>query len=303
MNKSFIFLFLFPVFLIAQWKTTSDSNKFDGDYKSAFVVGEGDKLPYTKPSFGIKNFDSKEPMIFLINVGYTGCLNNILMFSFNDSDEVFRTSNVDVNLNNDAIFINEFNNLSVLNFIELLKTRSKLFIRYKSSCGSEDFEFGLSGSSKAIDFAAGTYFKDLALETQRLNKEKLIEEMRINQIQERMKASFNCDVPLKYIYKFKPSIDLMTVNMFDKNLIQRKIKFNLGDEITIYNRWLDKRLLISVNFNNSINKIFYVNPVGLWLLTEDPHIKWIIDNKTNLFWRCEQISFEEIHLIETNRIK
>ncbi|WP_194529025.1 hypothetical protein [Zobellia roscoffensis] len=146
--------------MMSQWKTDSGDNKFDGQYKSCYVIGKGGSFPFNKPTLVISRFGERSPNIYLTNIGYTGCSRNTVRVVFNDDESVLICDNPAPDLNKDSLFIRYFDNTSTVDFIEMLMNKKSVYIRVVNSCGKSDYEFSLKGSSKAISFALGDYLSD-----------------------------------------------------------------------------------------------------------------------------------------------
>lgn len=141
----------------AQWKKVSGNNKFDGDFKHAYISGKGGSYPYNKPVLHITQHNEEDLNIYIDNIGYTGCNNPNLLFAFDQDDDILKF-NANSNLNNDATFITSTTQ-ELSDLTELLKNKKVVYIRYRDSCGKEDYEFSLSNSTNAIEFVIGDYFK------------------------------------------------------------------------------------------------------------------------------------------------
>ena len=146
--------------MMSQWKTDSGDNKFDGQYKSCYVIGKGGSFPFNKPTLVISRFGERSPNIYLTDIGYTGCSRNTVRVAFNDDESILICDTPTPDLNKDSLFINSFSYTSIFDFIEMLMNKKTVYIRVVNSCGKTDYEFSLSGSSKAINFALGDYLSE-----------------------------------------------------------------------------------------------------------------------------------------------
>lgn len=158
-------LFFLSITLSAQWKYKSNTDPFDGDYKTAYVVGTG-QYPYNDPLFVINNYEGRDFNIYVTNFGYTGCDPNSLEFSFGDG-EVYTAYDVNDNTDRDVLFIEKISGLDKYSFIKMLMDNSKMYIRHSNDCGVNRMQFSLAGSSKAIKYVIGEWLR----ENEEINKE------------------------------------------------------------------------------------------------------------------------------------
>ncbi|MGN7513674.1 MAG: hypothetical protein ACTHOM_04815 [Allomuricauda sp.] len=150
----------------SQWTYKKGGNKFDGEYKTASVIGKGGEWPYTKPTFVINKFGGEEPNFYLTRIGYTGCSNPTISFAFDGSDDIIRFK-ASSDKENEAAFIIGLS-FEIQELLELLKSKSKVYVRYEDNCNKNDYEFGLSGSTNAINYVVGNYYEEY---TAKLEKE------------------------------------------------------------------------------------------------------------------------------------
>lgn len=142
--------------IFGQWKYKSEKNQFDGNYKIAYVVGKGTDFPYNNPVLVINEIEGKSMNLYLGKIGYTGCDRNNLKLTFGD-DIIYRAYDLTTNNDNDVLFISSIEGISLYEFVQKLMDKSKLYVRFSSSCTSNDMEFTLSGSTKAIKYAASNW--------------------------------------------------------------------------------------------------------------------------------------------------
>ena len=163
MRKLLLLLFVTSVFqLNAQtWKYDSGGSDFDGKYKSSYVQGMGSEFPYQKPILAINKFDNANDINFYIsNSGYfsEGTGVSIFWVFNNEPDVIYSTYDFSYSSDGNTLFIKEINNpksedkLSAYEFINKLKSASKVSVRVSNDYGKNDMSFSLSGSTKAIDF-------------------------------------------------------------------------------------------------------------------------------------------------------
>jgi hypothetical protein len=170
-----------------QWTYKKGGNKFDGEYKTASIIGEGREWPYIKPTLVINKFGNKEPNLYLTGIGFTGCSNSTISFAFDSMDEVW-TYTAASDKEKEAAFVIGLT-IEIHYIIELLKTEPRVYVRYEDDCNKKDFEFSLSGSTKAINYVVGDYYKKyLAI------LDKKIEDERIERNEQRKKDSIRNEI-------------------------------------------------------------------------------------------------------------
>lgn len=180
-------LFILLCFIICQvsygqWTFKKGGNKFDGEYKTASILGKGGEWPYTKPAFVINRFGEDEPNLYLASIGYTGCSSPTISFAFDGVDEilVFRSSS---DKEKEAAFILG-SAYEIQNLLKLLKSKSKFYVRYEDSCNKKDFEFSLSGSTNAINYVVGNYYDEYINRLEEKVEREIAESKRIDSIRE-----------------------------------------------------------------------------------------------------------------------
>lgn len=158
-----IFFLLIFEFAEAQntWVYNKGGNKFDGNYKTASVIGKGGEWPYTKPTFVINTFNDNSINFYISGIGYTGCGKQSLWVAFDNDETIYKTNTITSNIEDDAIFFRYFENLSMLEFIKKLKEHKRFDLRYISSCKKIDLSFTLKGSLKAINYATDKHLNEI----------------------------------------------------------------------------------------------------------------------------------------------
>ncbi|WP_445758018.1 hypothetical protein [Polaribacter sp.] len=154
MKKILIVIFFINLHSFSQWSFNSGKNDFDGNYKVSTLYGSGGSFPYTKPLLVINKYEKNQVNIYLTNVGYSGCENRLVYFKFNNEETVYETDYVNSGLKNDSWFL-YFKDLKNYQFLAKIVEKNSLSVRVQSDCGSEDYRFNLSGSSKAINYVLG----------------------------------------------------------------------------------------------------------------------------------------------------
>ena len=171
------------------WKYESGGSDFDGKYKTSYVKGSGSKFPYNDPVMAINKYDNSPSVNFYISsAGYfqedTGV--NILWVFNNEPNVIYSTYDWSYSADNKILFFKEFNDpnsdnkISSYEFMEKLKSASKVSVRISDKYGSNDLVFSLSGSTKAIDFVLPN-LKDLisGVESERKIKNEFKQEKKI----------------------------------------------------------------------------------------------------------------------------
>ena len=143
------------------WKYKSGGSDFDGKYKTSYVIGVGNEFPYESPLMAINKFDKKDGFNFYISgAGYSqeGTGLKVLWVFSNEPDTIYSTYDFSISSDGKIIFFNEFNDpnsedkISSAEFINKLKSASKVSVRVKDNYSSNDLVFSLKGSTKAINF-------------------------------------------------------------------------------------------------------------------------------------------------------
>ena len=229
--KSFLILILLlPITLNSQWRTRTGSNKFDGNYKYAYVIGAGSEWPYKNPTFEIICWDEDKPKVYISNIRYTGCEDASFEITFNNTKEI-HSYDATPSIDKDAAFIDfsrkytSWNkNISMVELMELLKKKNRMYLRYEDNCGAEYYEFSLNGSTKAIEFVGKEYFEK---ESMRLKEEKELEELRLKE--EKELAPIRAEIARKEQEEQKLlqlQIENKRIEKFEKDLLYA---FQFGD--------------------------------------------------------------------------
>jgi hypothetical protein len=151
MKKGILVTLLLVTALVSysqSWGSTTIGNSFDGQFKIAYCKGSG-AFPYTSPILAVrKNAEGKREIILSgVNSYVTG--NSLIMMSFQGSDVVYSYS-ADHSTDGELWLVHEDKEV-IEKIIEQLKTNSKVTIRLSTDYSHEDFEFSLTGSTKAIN--------------------------------------------------------------------------------------------------------------------------------------------------------
>ena len=159
--KKFLLLLIIPFLSFGQsWKFDSGKSDFDGSYKTAFIQGKGNNFPYNKPVLTINKFSNNSEINFYISEGWSFTENsgsNIKWVFDNEPDIIYLANKLSYSNDGLIVFFQEFydpvsnKNISKYEFINKLKTASKVSVRLANNYGKNDVTFTLKGSSKAIE--------------------------------------------------------------------------------------------------------------------------------------------------------
>jgi len=161
-------LFLSILFLCTQtnikaqsWKYENGGDAFDGKYKTSFVKGSGSKFPYNDPILAINKYDNSPAVNFYISsAGYFQENTSVkILWVFNtEPDVIYSTYDWSYSSDGKTLFFVKFNDpnsdnkISKYEFMEKLKSASRVSVRISDKYGTNTLTFSLSGSTKAIDF-------------------------------------------------------------------------------------------------------------------------------------------------------
>jgi len=182
MRQFILLCFIICQVSYGQWTFKKGGNKFDGEYKTASILGEGGEWPYTKPVFVINRFGEDEPNLYLASIGYTGCSSPTISFAFDGVDDilVFRSSS---DKEKEAAFI-EGLAFEIQELLQLLKSKSTVYVRYEDNCSKKDFQFSLKGSTNAINYVIGNYYDKYISQMEERIRREIAESKRIDSIRE-----------------------------------------------------------------------------------------------------------------------
>ena len=161
-------LFLSILFLYTQtnikaqsWKYENGGDAFDGKYKTSFVKGSGSKFPYNDPILAINKYENSPAVNFYISsAGYFQENTSVkILWVFNtEPDVIYSTYDWSYSSDGKTLFFVKFNDpnsdnkISKYEFMEKLKSASRVSVRISDKYGTNTLTFSLSGSTKAIDF-------------------------------------------------------------------------------------------------------------------------------------------------------
>lgn len=150
MKKLFLLLLFIPLVCFGQsWNFSVNSDPFEGKTSSVLHKGFGGEFPYQNPLLVIRYRHSTDKLeIYIRDLGYSGCDDNRIYASFNNSAENVESYPVGSSSNNDAVFFRE---IDFMDFLSNLKKYSTVTMMFSNSCGDSRFRFNLNGSTKSIN--------------------------------------------------------------------------------------------------------------------------------------------------------
>lgn len=143
------------------WKFNSGSSDFDGNYKTSYVVGKGNKFPYNEPLLTINKFEKDETLNFYISgAGFfrEGTNARIMLVFSNEPDLIYSSYSISFSSDGKIVFLDTFNDpnssslISKYEILEKIKKATKLSVRASDKYGSNDIVFSLRGSTKAVNY-------------------------------------------------------------------------------------------------------------------------------------------------------
>jgi len=161
MKKLLIILLCLPIIGFGQlskdkiWIFNSGFNDFDGNYKTASVLGKGTDYPYNTPSLVINYIENINQINFYIaDAGYfLSSSNTRVQFSFsNEKGRIYEANSISHSGDNTIVFLgNNFSlNNNRIDIFNKLMSASYVNIRVSDEYGKNDLNFTLNGSSNAI---------------------------------------------------------------------------------------------------------------------------------------------------------
>jgi hypothetical protein len=187
--------FLLTIFLISfnltticsQWKFFQVNDPFDGLYEYGKISGVSDDSTYRKPILYVANSANRYDFnIYIGNIGYTGCSYSSISVVFQNDNEVLEFDSSS-NLDNDVAFLDlpslnpkkySFRYIPIFNdvsrsgpsedelikfkkLINLLRTKERIYMRYRSNCGTINIEFSLAGINSILNNLLANQLNDL----------------------------------------------------------------------------------------------------------------------------------------------
>lgn len=255
---TFVLLFLFVPFATSQnWTYKSTGNDFDGKIRTARIDGKGGEFPYNTPSLIINYFESDKSLNFyIIDMGYTGCDNNLAVFII-DGSKRFKTTSISDNAENTALFFEtfestnsiEYSNLQLLEMLQLLQSGSRLSIRVSNDCYQRDFTFTLSGSTAAINYVLGRDFENelAGLKLRQLEaktaKQQLSQKIQLSETTEVLNGESKGKI-IEYVY-----------NLLLNNNISTSTVHAIQVQFINYNKWYIEIITLDSQSSNQFNTI------------------------------------------------
>ncbi|HKK63571.1 MAG TPA: hypothetical protein VJ951_13490 [Bacteroidales bacterium] len=165
MKKSILFLvstISCSALLSQAWTYNKGESAFDGNYRTASVVGSSTDATYNRPLFVINNFENSVHFnVYLSNVGYF-CDNVTLSIKFDNDPIIYKC---DPNVSNkqgiasiESAYYYEDAKKKFVSKHELLEMMMKanfMYLRNSDDCDQSDLKFSLSGSTAAIKYVYG----------------------------------------------------------------------------------------------------------------------------------------------------
>lgn len=199
-------LFLSILFLYTQtnikaqsWKYENGGDAFDGKYKTSFVKGSGSKFPYNDPILAINKYDNSPAVNFYISsAGYFQENTSVkILWVFNtEPDVIYSTYDWSYSSDGKTLFFVKFNDpnsdnkISKYEFMEKLKSASRVSVRISNKYGTNTLTFSLSGSTKAIDFVLpnlNDLISDVESKRKIKNEFKEVKKIELNRLLEILK--------------------------------------------------------------------------------------------------------------------
>jgi hypothetical protein len=169
-------LLIFQVSHSQTWKYSTEGNAFDGKYKQSYVYGSGGKFPYNEPSLHLTKYEKEEDInLYIDDAGSYDYNQGVIVYWIfdNEPDIRYKTIGVEFSADRSAIFSEKFrfsdgtttfadeilteDYLNVIDFIEKLKSASKVYVRIEDNYyGKKDLTFSLRGSTKALNYLLNT---------------------------------------------------------------------------------------------------------------------------------------------------
>ena len=272
MKKLILLLLFIPLVSFGQWTLNETNDPFDGKTSTVKHRGYGGEFPYQNPMLIIRYKHLKEELdIYISDMGYSGCSDNIIYASFNNSPENVFKYWVTPSTDNEAVFFRDY---QFLTFLSNLKTFSTVTIKFSNSCGDKRFKFNLSGSSKAINNLLekttnynkkAIQLKESKLKTKNLYVENLINQAKeiadwdkneLNSLKYKIEEDYDDDVKydsltvkprsFKDYLRSEDWIKALYIDNFEKTIL-------IGNyTATIKDKYLEKNF---IDLKNSISKL------------------------------------------------
>ena len=213
--KKILFLLLFiPLVSFGQWTLKEINDPFDGKTSTIIHRGYGGEFPYGNPYFVIRYYHQGDLLdVYIDDLGYSGCDENLIMASFNDNPDNIHKYRVNSSRNNDAVF---FKKKDIINLLSNIKKYSFVIVQFSNDCGTKRFKFNLKGSSKSINA--------LLEKTTSFNKKALAqkEQMRIQLEKQNFEVSSKVELMIK-------EIDSLGINFIHSMKLKEIFKSRLNE--------------------------------------------------------------------------
>ena len=160
MKKILLLLLIIPTIVSSQWRYEVVNDPFKGTYEYTSATGYGGEYPYNNPSIAIVNQDG-DVQILIRGAGYSGCDAPYIDISFGNPKEIISLTGTP-DIEKESMFVSSFNSdEDILSFLNGLKNKSLVYIKYGTNCNTNIFQISLKGSSNSIDKVAGNYISEL----------------------------------------------------------------------------------------------------------------------------------------------
>ncbi|MDZ7848607.1 MAG: hypothetical protein U5L96_18750 [Owenweeksia sp.] len=144
----------------AQWTYKTLKNDFDGNIKIASVSGKGSDYPYTEPMLVLNRYENRDDVFnfYIVGAGYYPNNDVSVMLKFDGEDDTYMCTNTSISKDGKSLFISEFMSLNnntrfyLQEILKKIKEQNRLSVRITNDYGSSDLVFGLSGSSRAVNY-------------------------------------------------------------------------------------------------------------------------------------------------------
>ena len=159
---SLLILIITPAILFSQsFKFAKGGNPLDGEYKYAYVQGNGGEFPYEDATLYLNKFDGKSNTNFYLSgSGYyiEGYSKAVVILKFSNEDEIFESDYVSYSSDGESLFLDSFigrstnSKLTKQEILDKFKSANSVYLRVQTQNDKQDYNFNLSGSSKAIEY-------------------------------------------------------------------------------------------------------------------------------------------------------
>ena len=218
------------------WNYSSGGNDFDGKYKTSSITGVGSNYPYNKPKLVINKFNKGDIVNFYISdSGYFPDNSNLqVLWVFDSKSEmVYTTSRLSQSSDNKTIFLDGFTSsksvieISKYEFINKLKSASKVSVRILNKFGKNDIKFSLSGSTKSINYVLSP--SDIKRKIKEIEvKKKLVIDLKRVQLLIKAEKKLKLSESIEYIKNITRRLD---ITLAGKRTVSKEIFQEYSDSL------------------------------------------------------------------------